>query len=247
MMATRYVQQFDPVAAHSARFADLLRSLTPDDGARRVPGLDWTAAEVGAHVLSVYRRYTVDKQRSATVAALRRQNADDVARAGTDLGAIADGLDEQVALLASVAPHLDPDQTFPFHIGLEVTASAGWANLIGELLVHGDDIARATGRAWTIPDADLEGVWRVLLPAGRGWLRPEAQSVDERYEFRFPIGAVSVHLRDGDIRVDEAMTGPPDHVIERDDLAATTLAFPYRRRLMDDRALALLASRFYDI
>ncbi len=114
MMATRFEQRFEPVAEHSARFTDLLRSLTSKEASQRAPGLDWTAAEVGAHVLSVYRRYTVDTRRASTIAGLRAQNASDVADTGTDLRAIADGIDEQTTFLAQVAPKLDPAQLFQF-------------------------------------------------------------------------------------------------------------------------------------
>ncbi len=63
---------------------------------------------------------------------------------------------------------------------------------------------------------------------------------------RFPFGAVDVHLHHGDVTVDER-SGPSDHVIECGYVAETTLAFPYRRHLVADPGLALLASRFYDI
>lgn len=237
---------FEPVVEHTGRFVGLLRALTPREAASRVPGMDWTAAEVGAHVLSVYRRYTVDRQRAPDLAALAAQNAAGVEAFGTDLDAISAGIEEQVALLASVAASIDPEQEFPFHVGLSVTARAGWANLIAELLVHGDDIARATGRHWTVPAHDLEGIWRDLLPVASGWFRPGAAAVDERYELRFAFGPVHVHLDRGRVVCGNA-TVPPDHVVTVGDAVECTLAFPYRRRLISDPALALLASRFYDI
>lgn len=247
MTTARYVQLFDPVVEHTKRFTEFIRSLPSDAAMRPVPGLDWSAADVGAHVLSVYRRYTVDPRRAPTLAALAQQNADDVAAIGMNLPAIADEIDQQLETIASVAPQFDPEQRFEFHAGAEVTANAAWANLIAELLVHGDDITRATGIAFTMPERDVEGIWRALLPAATGWLRPEALSIDERYEFRFNFGVVDVHLRGGDVVVDDEPTETADHVITSTDAIDTTLAVPYRRRLVRDPTLALFASRFYDI
>jgi hypothetical protein len=130
---------------------------------------------------------------------------------------------------------------------VEITANAAWANLIAELLVHGDDIARATGTTFTLPERDVEGLWRALLPAATGWLRPEGRAIDERYEFRFDFGIVHVHLHNGEVVVDDEFPAVPDHVIVSADAIETTLAAPYRRRLITDPQLALFASRFYDI
>jgi hypothetical protein len=248
MIGTAYEQRIEPAATLSGEFTTLLRDLTRAERGASVPGLDWNVAEVAAHVLSVYRRYTGDMRRARTVAELSTQNAHDVADIGTDIDAIADELDAQMESIAAVAPTIPLDTTFPFHAGVTVTANAAWANLIGELLVHGDDIARATGRRWTVADTELEGIWRVLVPAASGWLRPEARTIDERYELHFAFGAVAIRIAGGDVLVDTEPAGTGRAtVITATDVATTTLAFPYRRRLITDPALALLASRFYDI
>lgn len=239
-----FVQRFEPVAEHGARFIELVDSLSPADAVLSVPGMDWTARDVAAHVLSVLRRYTTDTRRAATVADLGAQNAQDVAEIDLGTGQIADEAREQLALIGAVAPRIDPAQRFPFHAGTEVTASAAWANLIGEFLVHGDDIARATGGSFTVPDADLEGVWRALVPATRGWLRAEARAIDERYDLGLPFGTVRVHISRGDVLVDD--DGDADYVIRSASAVETTLAF-YRRRLITDPVFALLVSRFHDI
>jgi uncharacterized protein (TIGR03083 family) len=206
--------------------------------------MEWTAREVAAHVLSVLRRYTTDRRPASTVTGLAARNADDVAEIPLDAREIAEEAREQLALIGSVAPEIDPATRFPFHAGAEVTASGAWANLMGEFLVHGDDVARATGRSFTVPDADLEGVWRALFPVTGSWLRPEARIVDERYDLGFPFGTVRVHITNGDVVVDDE--GEADYVIRCDSAVESTLAF-YRRRLIADPLFALLISRFHDI
>jgi uncharacterized protein (TIGR03083 family) len=239
-----FVQRFEPVAEHGARFIELVGSLSSVEAARPVPGMEWTVREVAAHVLSVLRRYTTDQRRASTVAGLAARNAEDLAEIPFDTRQIADEAREQLALIGSVAPGIDPATRFQFHAGAEVTASGAWANLIGEFLIHGDDIARATGRSFTVPDADLEGVWRALFPVTGSWLRPEARTIDERYDLGFSFGTVRVHLANGEVIVDDDRDA--DYVIRCGSAVESTLAF-YRRRLITDPSFALLVSRFHDI
>ena len=241
---SEYVQHFEPVRQHGGRFADLVRSLSRHEAAQLIPGMEWTAGEVAAHVVSVLRRYAGDKRRARSVAALRVQNAEDVAEDTRDCNALADEIDERIALIADVAPHLEPSQRFPFHAATEITTNGAWANLIAEFFVHGDDIARATDRSFVVGDADLEGVWRALLPAARGWLRSEACAIAEQYEFQFSFGTVFVTINNGDIAV--ADHGAADYLIASTPASAATLAF-YRRRLITEPTLALFVSRFHDI
>jgi uncharacterized protein (TIGR03083 family) len=241
---SEYVQPFDPVRRHGGRFADLVRSLSRDEAAQRVPGMEWTAGEVAAHVVSVLRRYTGDERRAPSVAALRVQNAEDVAEDARDCDALADEVDERIAVIGAVAPDLEPSQRFPFHAGTEITTNGAWANLVAEFFVHGDDIARATDRSFVVGDADLEGVWRALLPAARGWLRSEAWGIAEQYEFQFSFGTVWVSISNSDVVV--ADHGAADYVIASTPASAATLAF-YRRRLITEPTLALFVSRFHDI
>jgi hypothetical protein len=244
----KYQQTFDPVLGHARRFTDLVRSLTPAEAQMHVPGMGWQAADVAAHVETVMRRYYANPDRAATPADLRSQNDAEIDGVGfgLDVSAAADAIDGHTEALAAVAPALPLDATFPFHLGLTVTTCAGWANLLSEFLVHGDDISRATGRPWTFPAADVEGIWRNLVPVATGWLRPEARNVDELYRVRFAFGDVDVWIHDGVVTVDDA-DRPPDHQIDVEDPVEFTLGVPWRRHLITDAAAALMVSRFFDI
>lgn len=239
----------DLVALHTSRFVQYVQSLGPEDLDRPVPGTDWTVGETVAHLESVYRRYSVDLRRSSQRAALAEQNADDIAELGIDTERAVATMTDQVAFLATVIDAIPADRLFPFHGGQQVTLAAGWGNLLGELLAHGDDIARATGKPFVIPGGDLEILWRFTTPVLGGWLRAEADDVIETWRLRFPSGTVVLVLDRGTVHVADASSLAPgaQHELEIDDTSELTLAFPYRRRVITHPQLAILASRFHDL
>ncbi|MGH9049783.1 MAG: maleylpyruvate isomerase N-terminal domain-containing protein, partial [Acidimicrobiia bacterium] len=155
---------FELFGRYTLRFVALIRSLDDAQATARVPGLDWTAAETAAHVCSLYRRLAVDPRRAPDQGALTRQNAEDITLIGTDLGAIADEIEARLATAEGLVDALSPEREFEFHLGQQVTLASGMGVLVGELLVHGDDIVRATGACWEPSGDDLEIVWRVTLP-----------------------------------------------------------------------------------
>jgi uncharacterized protein (TIGR03083 family) len=235
------------VQRHSARFVDYVTSLDEQALDQPVPGLDWTVGETIAHVQSVYLRYTVDLRRAETPDEVANLNADDIARLGVDVVTATRTIAEQVAAMASLAPHIEPQQIFPFHAGARTTLAGGWGNLLGELLAHGDDIARSTGEPFGIPGDDLEVLWRFTAPVLQGWLRAGATDVRDSWELRFPFGSIGVVFDRGQLGWDDELIDDPDHVIHIDDAAEWTLAFPYRRRPMPDELTARLAERFQSI
>lgn len=239
-------QTFDPVPGHATRFTNMLRALSQDEVDAVVPGMTWTAGDVARHVLTVLHRYGGSELRADTRQALTELNDKELRAVDLPIEAVADGIDEAVSLVGSLAPHIPPEQRFEFHLGLTVDAPAAWANLCSEFLVHGSDIARATGHPWTFPAEDVEGIWRNLMPAASGWLRTEARDVDEVYEFRFSFGSVTVWIHDGSVTIDDAGRAA-DHCVAVADAVTFTLGVPWRRALVTDPNAALFLSRFYDI
>lgn len=247
MIATSsFRQSFDPVPGHAARFTDMVRGLTPDELDARVPGMTWTAGDVARHVLTVVHRYGGAGTLATTRHGLTELNESELRALDLSMGEVADTIDGSIAVLAEIAPTIPDDRRFDFHLGLDVDAPAGWANLCSEFLVHGWDIARATGRVWTFPADDVEGIWRNLMPVASGWLRHEAAEVDEVYEFRFPFGPVTVWLHEGRVTIDDAVR-TPDHSLTVDDPVGFTLAVPWRRALVTHPAAALFLTRFHEI
>jgi hypothetical protein len=236
------------VRRHADRFVALSSSLDEAELAAAVPGSSWTAGQVVTHVRTVIERYTIDLRRGATPAEVTALNLAAVDDLGVDVAAAAASIDEHLRTLEVLADHVHPAQTFPFHAGQATTFAGGWGNLLGELLAHGADVARATGRSFDIPGADLEIMWRFTAPLLQGWLRTEAAALSESWELRFTFGSIPVHLHRGVLRWDEDGPRRAEHrSIEITDAAATALQFPYRRRAITDPSLALLATRFHDI
>lgn len=238
---------FTLVVTHTERFLNLVDELDPADLDRPVPGLAWTVGETIAHVRSVYERYTSDPDRVPDRGSLAQRNAADIARLGDDPDAAAASIRTQLATLAPVVEHVAPDQRFPFHAGQEVTLAAGWGNLLGELLAHGDDIARATGRRFTIPSADLEVLCRYTSPVLQGWLRPETTELAESWRLSYEFGDIDVVIDHGSLRWDMPPLAAPDHRLVINDAADFALQVPYRRRPVTDPEVALWASRFHDL
>jgi uncharacterized protein (TIGR03083 family) len=155
----------------AARTARMLRTV-PDGGAR-VPGLDWTAAETAAHLVGELRFYTgfLTGERDARdylgpdVARQTAAERNAVANARQlqefserDLPRLADALvpaaDDYIAA-SSGRP--EGERTLVSN-GLSLTVPVMTAALLGEQLIHGLDIARASGAAWTIAPEDANVV-----------------------------------------------------------------------------------------
>lgn len=242
-----HTRGFALVADYTGRFLDHLAALDPAELGRPVPGLDWTVGETIAHVRSVYERYTTDLVRSPSWRALAEQNAADVARIGVDVPAAIRCIRAQLEALAPLVEHVEPDRLFPFHAGQDVTLAGGWGNLLGELLAHGDDIARATGHRFHVAADDLEILWRYTAPVLQGWLRPETGSLSESWRLSFAFGDVDVVIDHGSLRWGDVTVENPDHTLAIDDAAALALQVPYRRRAIVDPEIALLATRLHDL
>jgi uncharacterized protein (TIGR03083 family) len=243
-LAVAHASGLELVRRHTARFAAFVAALSDEDVTRPVPGSAWTVAETVAHVSTVYLRYTVDLRRAASPAEVAAHNAEDLARVGTEVSAALASMAAQVERMPGAINLFAPDQPLPFHAGQTITLAGGWGNLLGELLAHGDDIARATGGSFTIPSADLEVLWRFTTPALQGWLHPDTAGLHERWRLMLEFGALDLLIDDGRLHVTDAGVDPPDHLVVAPDAAELALTVPYGRRPAADPEVTLLASRF---
>ena len=159
-----------------ARYRELIGSV---DDALRLRDSTWTARDVTAHLLTVLRRYTNrDVAQTGGLAATPREvdrlNADELAElAGTShdelLAAIAI---ELKTIRGAFGPdNADLRMTVPFHAGATVDIAAGLANIIGEFLIHGWDIARAAGRKWHIDELDARLILNGVLQMFASYVR----------------------------------------------------------------------------
>jgi hypothetical protein len=185
-MAMDVDAQVDAHERVTARFAELVRSLSPEP--RPVAGSKWSTVEVGAHVLSVFRGYT----RAAAGIAPLWPDLDGVAgnqrlldetpeRNPVDLADALEGAGEEMraALRDSVAPIVA--------FG-DVTASA--AAILGiniaDVVLHGFDLACSTETAWPMEQRDAVLGFMGLAEVLPAFVKPEATDF---------VASYGLHLR----------------------------------------------------
>jgi uncharacterized protein (TIGR03083 family) len=145
------------------RIAELLRS-APDANAR-VSGLDWTVADLGAHLINESDRFErFGRGESQALDDVARTNADEIA------GVAERNPAEQAELflagharyMASAKEHQGTDPYIWFDTEMEWAEAAGI--YLGELNVHAVDLARTFGRTVAIDRDDAIMVAYGLVP-----------------------------------------------------------------------------------
>jgi hypothetical protein len=138
--------------------------------ARELATKTWTVSDTTTHVLSIVLLYLSlvdsDFERPAVPgidAALERTTVDTVSTLNVlvlshlterDAEVLCRDLLDAVERLCRATVDIDPDRTVRWLGGASVTVAGLFAHLTNELLIHGWDIARATGRPWPMPEAD---------------------------------------------------------------------------------------------
>jgi uncharacterized protein (TIGR03083 family) len=162
------------IAAARERFDRLIRSADPQ---ARAAVSDWTVQEITAHVLTVANRYVeVAHGRTFQVAATPRDldaiNATELRAAVAPIAQMADRLMQLAPVMDAFFDRVHDDPlAFPFHGGIQVPAVSAQTNWLGELLLHGEDIARATGQRWDLAERDLLLVLSGVMAMAPGYLR----------------------------------------------------------------------------
>lgn len=225
--------------AAAAPTASLL-SGTSDPGAQ-VPGLSWTVGETAAHMVGELRDYTALTLGSPALAHPPRPLANGETPASRNAAANAQTLAEfterdpvrlgemmlaGVEAFTAAAGQRPPDELVLTPTGLPMTVPVMTSALLGEQLVHGLDIARASGARWTIGRGNA-----LLVIAGIMALVPDY--VDRRrtaglhisYELRFRGGPRYVlRIDDGRAAVTEG-AGAADCWISADPVGFLLLGY----------------------
>lgn len=148
------------------RTAELFRSVDP---ALVVPDSSWTARDVLAHLVTVARRYTSMPRLADTPREVDTINAEELAPlADQNVEALLADYAAAFARYREVWVPMAPEHLWPFHGGGRIGTVQLRANWLGEMLVHGYDVAAAAGVEWPLSDADagdLLGLLRAILPA----------------------------------------------------------------------------------
>ena len=216
------------------RFDRLVRTADP---LARPPGMKWTVQQVVAHVLTVARRYQgMAHGRDYPHAAYPREldviNQTELEAAMAPIPELADQLR---ALAAEMDSYFDAvtnePPTIPFPAGAIIDGITAQTNWLGELLLHGQDVARAVKTPWELPERDMLLVARGLMQIGPAYLRA-ATSPDTDVCVAYQLSGARpylAHIRHGtaEIRVRRS-DDRPDAVLQ---LPASTLTQLFYQRI----------------
>ena len=190
----------------NGRFVELVRGVDPATAGWTVPACpDWSVADLAAHVLTVYRRALGDRRRSSTPEETAALNATVLAETPErDLTTLADLLDEDGSVGFAVLRSFPAEMSFRFHGGTRTTVTPVSAVILGEILIHGRDLAEAVGAEWGIPPDEASLVLRgAALPGPDGgptilspWLKQGGeQLLTALPSTGDPVGALTAFFR----------------------------------------------------
>jgi uncharacterized protein (TIGR03083 family) len=193
--ATAYLDRVLPAIDRlGERFAALVTS-APDPAAP-IPGSEWTVRDATAHVVSGPRRYLDGPEGRGTwvpdprdLAALNDTQIRELA--DLDMPALAARLrGDLTALATQLRAYGDARPSFRFHGGEPVAADIALGILLGELVVHGWDIAGAIAHPWPIDPGDVDLILDGVEPILPGWVDPtRAGTLTATFEIRLRGGS----------------------------------------------------------
>lgn len=189
------------------RFTEVVRAIRRPD--ERAKGLEWTVGEVAAHVLQVFR-YDLDNMRgvgdpypvingdfiNSGTAHGRRQLEREPER---DPGKLAHLIDEVVAEFLADAQGRDAAQPVQISSETTVTLATLIGILLGEIILHGYDIAETLGRRLEIdPEAARQAVYSTARTLALAVNEDATRDIDVRLETRVRGGKrYVVHIDHG--------------------------------------------------
>jgi uncharacterized protein (TIGR03083 family) len=155
------------------RFDRLARTADPH---ARPSHSKWTVQQVVSHVLTLGRRYLQYVEGGYRLAAYPREVS---VLNQTELEAAMAPMPELIDRLHTLAPQLDAlfddvadeGRVLAFHCGAIVDGVTWQTNWLGELLLHGQDIARAVKAPWVLAERDMLLIARGLMQIGPAYVR----------------------------------------------------------------------------
>jgi uncharacterized protein (TIGR03083 family) len=152
------------------RVVALFRSVSPD---LTVGDGGWTSRDVLAHLCNVARRYTSMPRLGETVREVDVINAEELAAlAGLAMEELLGKFERACARYREVWVPMGEEHVWPFHGGGQLSTASLRANWLGEMTVHGYDVASAAGVKWPIDDADAADLLSLLRDVVPSYAEP---------------------------------------------------------------------------
>jgi uncharacterized protein (TIGR03083 family) len=240
------------ISALGERFAALVESIEAPHALAR--GLQWTVAETSVHVLVSFSYYASCLRGETTFAAERapgetlpafvaRQNRKHIdAEPERDPAKLAQRLRASIEEFVALARAVGPGANVTFAAGYTEESTTSVCTLIGELVVHGYDIARTTGASWDVdPAAAVLAVYSTSAALSLAIDPVAAAGKDINVEIRARGGTpFSIRVRDGRAW-SELPAATPDAHVSTDALAYLLVGYgrvPIAGPLLRGRILA---------
>lgn len=160
-------------AREAAAFDRVVQLFSRVPAQQRVDGSTWTARDVLAHLVTVVRRYTTVPRLGETPRDVDVINADELADlADVDVDELIGQLRDGFRGYRELWVPMGAEHLWPFHGGGRLPTAAVRANWLGELLVHGWDVATSAGQAWPIEADDAADLLAFLQQVVPAYARP---------------------------------------------------------------------------
>lgn len=196
------------IAVARERFDRLVRTADP---LTRPPGHDWTVQQIVAHVLTVGHRYQQfahgrEYRHAANARGIGALNETELEAAMAPVPELADQLQALAPEMdAFFDANTDDRPTIPFHAVDFMSGTTAQTNWLGELLLHGQDVARAIRTPWQLPERDMLLVLRGAAEMVPVYLRPGVSGdTDVCVAFQLPEARpYLIHIHDGTAKMRE--------------------------------------------
>jgi uncharacterized protein (TIGR03083 family) len=228
---------FDLFQRSSRRLERLLSALTgrgvrPD---REIPHLEWTIGDLAVHVVQAVdiASELLDGKPSpyTDMHRIGEMNAELLARdTERNIDVLVPQYSRTIRHMEQKFREMPDDFQVPFHGGWSFTPAQAMAMMSSEMLIHGWDLAQATGEGFEIDSADARLILYTITPLMPKMIIPEAaEGFSATYEVRIKDGACfRLHFEDGDLSIAHVDPGgPADCVITAD--ASAFLLMGYGR------------------
>ena len=211
------------------RVADLL--LRQEDTGRGVQGLEWSIAETAAHLAARtgrFARYLAGSNApEGPISQIATENEQDVRERGArTLGEHVEELRSDLAAFVTASRGRLGSDPFPWYSGATIDVATATGLLLGELDVHGFDVARTVGTSWPVPAADGRTIVRAAVVLAPLYVDPEAtRGVSVTFRIAVRGGpAFRIRFDDGTATV-EAAAGKADATIRVDPFSLVLVSY----------------------